>query len=174
MPLKPSRQRFAAEYVKDCNATQAAIRAGYSANTAYSQGQRLLKVVEVMAEITKLQSKALNEAGLKATDVMRAIEHVVNGDVRRLFDEQGNLRPIHALTREQAALIGGFEIIKKNAEAGDGHIDTVHKVKLKDTARYVEMGAKHFALLTEVVKHTADDELLALLQRRQAKAKANG
>ena len=39
------RTKFAAEYVVDQNATQAAIRAGYSEHTAYSQGSRLLKVV---------------------------------------------------------------------------------------------------------------------------------
>ncbi len=45
--MSPKQQRFAEEYVIDHNATQAAIRAGYSPKTAYSQGQRLLKNVEV-------------------------------------------------------------------------------------------------------------------------------
>ena len=42
---------FAREYLIDLNATQAAIRAGYSVRTAYSQGQRLLKNVEMAAAI---------------------------------------------------------------------------------------------------------------------------
>ena len=42
-PIAPKRARFVAEYLIDRNATQAAIRAGYSAKTAYSQGQRLLR-----------------------------------------------------------------------------------------------------------------------------------
>lgn len=45
--MNDKQERFALEYQKDCNATQAAIRAGYSEKTAYSQGQRLLKNVEV-------------------------------------------------------------------------------------------------------------------------------
>lgn len=48
---------FALEYIKDFNATQAAIRAGYSKKTAYSQGQRLLKNVV----IKKLVEKAKRE-----------------------------------------------------------------------------------------------------------------
>jgi hypothetical protein len=48
------RQLFAKEYVTDRNATQAAIRSGYSRRTAYSQGSRLLKNVEVQAEISAL------------------------------------------------------------------------------------------------------------------------
>ena len=42
---------FCQEYVIDLNATQAAIRAGYSEKTAYSIGSRLLKDVEVQAKI---------------------------------------------------------------------------------------------------------------------------
>ena len=46
---------FVAEYLVDCNATQAAIRAGYSARTAASQGARLLRNVKVMAAIQRAQ-----------------------------------------------------------------------------------------------------------------------
>ena len=49
--LTPRQQRFVGEYLLDLNATQAATRAGYSVRTAGSQGQRLLKNVEVAAAI---------------------------------------------------------------------------------------------------------------------------
>ncbi len=49
MSLTPKQARFVEEYFVDLNATQAAIRAGYSAKTAYSQGERLLRNVEVAA-----------------------------------------------------------------------------------------------------------------------------
>jgi len=45
--LTEKQKRFVAEYIKDYNATQAAIRAGYSEQTAYSQGNRLLKYVDI-------------------------------------------------------------------------------------------------------------------------------
>ena len=45
--MNPKQELFILEYQKDFNATQAAIRAGYSQKTAYSQGQRLLKAPEV-------------------------------------------------------------------------------------------------------------------------------
>lgn len=93
-------------------------------------------------------------------------------NVQDLFDEHGNLRPIHTLTREQAACIASLEVVKKNAEAGDGKIDVVHKVKVVDKTKSLEMLAKHFALLTEVVKHTTDDVRIArLLAGRQRAAK---
>jgi hypothetical protein len=53
--MRPRQEAFVREYAIDMNATQAAIRAGYSEKTAYSQGQRLLKNVEVSAAIEDTQ-----------------------------------------------------------------------------------------------------------------------
>jgi len=50
-PLSAPRARFVAEYLVDLNATQAALRAGYSARTARAQGARLLTNVDIAREI---------------------------------------------------------------------------------------------------------------------------
>ena len=55
--MNDKQQRFAEEYLIDSNATQSAIRAGYSAKTAYSQGQRLLSHVEVRRAIQDMQAE---------------------------------------------------------------------------------------------------------------------
>ena len=60
---KSKREIFALEYAKDCNATQAAIRAGYSPRTAYSQGQRLLKKDEVKEKLTAKMKNLEEERG---------------------------------------------------------------------------------------------------------------
>jgi phage terminase small subunit len=49
--MTPKQQRFAEEYVVDHNATQAAIRAGYSERTAKQQGSRLLTKVDVIEAV---------------------------------------------------------------------------------------------------------------------------
>ncbi len=51
MSLTPKQQLFVAEYLVDLNATQAAVRAGYSEKTAYSVGHENLKKPEVAAAI---------------------------------------------------------------------------------------------------------------------------
>ncbi len=55
MSLTPKQARFVEEYLIDLNATAAAKRAGYSERTAYAQGQRLLKHVEIAAAIQEAQ-----------------------------------------------------------------------------------------------------------------------
>lgn len=54
--------------MKDLNATRTAIRVGYSKKTAYSQGQHLLKTVEVKTEIDRLLEEWIESAGLDETD----------------------------------------------------------------------------------------------------------
>lgn len=78
MALTAKQALFVAEYMVDLNATQAAIRAGYSKKTAYSQGQRLLKNVEVQKSIAKSQQKTQERIEYTADDwrkdVMRLAE----------------------------------------------------------------------------------------------------
>lgn len=120
-----------AEYLKDLNATQAAIRAGYSAKTAESSGPRLLGNVGVSAAIQAKQSQQLEKAGVTAEMVKARLSALAFQDIRQLFDAQGNLVPIHQLSDAAAVMVAGLEVIKKNAAAGDGIIDTVHKRPLE-------------------------------------------
>jgi phage terminase small subunit len=53
--LSAKQQRFVEEYLKDCNASAAYVRAGYSAKTAVKQGSRLLTYADIQAYIAELR-----------------------------------------------------------------------------------------------------------------------
>lgn len=78
MPLTARQRRFAEEYALDLNATQAAIRAGYSRPSAHNQGGRLMRNDAVRDEIARLQAERSARTGLTADYVliglMRAAE----------------------------------------------------------------------------------------------------
>ena len=72
--MTDKQAKFIAEYSKDFNATQAAIRAGYSAKTAYSIGQRLLKNVEVQQAMNEHRNQDIADRESRQkfwTDVMK-------------------------------------------------------------------------------------------------------
>lgn len=165
MSLNPRQARFVAEYLVDLNATQAAIRAGYSPRTAQEQSSRLLSKAIVAEAVAAGASKQLTKLDLTADMVKERLKLLAFQDIRALFDERGNLRPIHELSDAAAAMVGGVEVIKKNAAAGDGVIDTVHKVKVVDPVKALEMLAKHFGLLTEKVEHTGGVEVVFRWQK---------
>jgi phage terminase small subunit len=92
MSLPAKRARFCEEYLVDLNATQAAIRAGYNAKSAYSQGQRLLKDVEVAARIEELEKKRSERVGLRADQVLQELAILGMSDVRSFrVDDAGEL-----------------------------------------------------------------------------------
>lgn len=151
-PPEDRRQRFVAEYLVDLNATQAAIRAGYPRRTARQQASRLLANANVFRVIRERQAARLTRAELTADRVLEELRRVALVDARSFFDDAGNLKAVSALTAEQGAALASFEVLIKNAEAGDGKQDLVHKLKLWDKVRALELLAKHFRLLVDRVE----------------------
>jgi phage terminase small subunit len=151
--LTPKQRRFVTEYLKDLNATQVAIRAGYAAKRADAIGWENLRKPEIATAVASGQAHQLEAADRTANATKEAVRRQVCGDVRRLFDEHGNFRPIHTLSGEDAALITGFEIVVKNAAGGDGHAERLLKVRLQDPAPSVQMAMKHLGLLVERHQH---------------------
>lgn len=78
--LNERQMRFVDEYMIDLNATQAAIRAGYSVKTAYSQGQRLLKNVEIKTELAERMEKVRSLKIADATEIMEYLTSVMRGE----------------------------------------------------------------------------------------------
>lgn len=70
------QQRFCDEYLIDCNATRAAIAAGYSKQTAYSQGQRLLKNVETKNYIAQKQEERSRQSLLTFEERQRILAEI--------------------------------------------------------------------------------------------------
>ncbi len=80
--MNARQKRFCDEYLIDCNATQAAIRTGYSPKTAYSNGQRLLKNAEVKSRIDELLEQLHSEKTADAQEIMEYLTKVVRGESR--------------------------------------------------------------------------------------------
>ncbi len=84
--LNLRQEKSVVEYLKKGNATQAAIAAGYSARTAYSQGQRLLKNVEISRRVTQCSQ----ELQMQAKDIRLRIEQIADMDIRKALSWDKN------------------------------------------------------------------------------------
>ena len=71
MALTAKQQRFVEEYLIDLNATQAAIRAGYSEKTAYSIGEENLRKPEISFEIQKAMDRRSKRTEITADRVLQ-------------------------------------------------------------------------------------------------------
>lgn len=82
--MLPQRKLFCHEYVKDFNATQAAIRAGYSPKTAKMQGSRLLTYDDVNIYTKKLIQKLLSQTDLLTLDWLNKVKKIIDFDIRKV------------------------------------------------------------------------------------------
>lgn len=77
--LTAKQRRFCEEYIVDCNATQAAIRAGYKEKYAHTNANKLLQNTTLKQYIDELLEKISSEKIADATEVMEYLTSVVRG-----------------------------------------------------------------------------------------------
>jgi phage terminase small subunit len=111
--LEPRQERFVQEYLIDLNATQAAIRAGYSKKTARQQGDRLLSKAAVAAAIALAQAKRAERVEITQDYVLEKIRETVERCSQGVpvLDMFG--RPV--LTKTPAGVVGA--VYKFDAKA---------------------------------------------------------
>src|ERR1700674_1339317 len=97
------------------------------------------------------RARALKNADITAERTMLEIARVAFAG-RATMWKDGFLLPFDQWPADALALLEGFEVVIKNAAAGDGHTDTVHKVHLAKKLGALDILAKHFGLYAEHVK----------------------
>lgn len=155
MALNPKQRRFVEEYLVDLNATQAAIRAGYSAKTAYSIGQENINKPAISAAIQAAQAERSQRTTITADWVLRRLAEEAEADLAEIYEEDGNIKPVHEWPLIwRKGLIAGIEVEEiKSDGAVIGHI---RKVKISERIKRIELIGKHVDIMAfrERVEHT--------------------
>lgn len=133
--MNEKQKRFCEEYIIDHNATQAAIRAGYSVKTAKQIGSENLTKPDLAKKIHELEAAIPKKDTIAtAEEVLEYLTSVMRGEV---FDQ--------AVKRD-----------------GDGNLQTVDVIaKVSDRDKAAEILAKHYALLVDKVEVTKPKTKLA-------------
>lgn len=147
MPLTAKKLMFAREFRVDRNATQAAIRAGYSEKTAYAQGCRLLKDADVKAFIETADAATKDKLEVTAERVLQETARIAFSDPRAFYNEDGTLKDIKDLDDDAAAALASFEIEDANTNRG-----TVRKIKRYDKGTALTLLGKHLKLFKDQVE----------------------
>ncbi len=165
--------RFVSEFLVDLNASAAYRRAGFAAKDANVAGPRLLATVGIAAAVAAGKAAQLSDASLSAARVLEELRRIGFVNSRDFFDAEGRAKHPHQLTAEQGAALQSFDVVIQNVAAGDDHTDRVHKFKLADKVRALELLAKHFALLVERVDVTvaSAEARVAILNAARARVK---
>jgi len=142
--MTEQKKRFCDEYIIDLNRTQAALRAGYSKKTAYSQGQRLLKDVEIQARIDKINKNREKRTQITADMVIKELSNVAFISESDFYHDNGVVKLLSELTTEQKRALQSFGF--KSIPIGDGEYLDVPVFKAQDKMKALEMLGKHFGI----------------------------
>lgn len=168
MALNDKQQRFVDEYLKDLNATQAAIRAGYSANRADSMGYENLRKPEIADAIAESMKARSARTGITQDRVLQELARIAFFDPRKMFHGDGSPKAIHELDDDTAAAVSGLDVV--NIGNSDVGIGQVLKYKVADKGAALANAMRHLGMFNDKL----DVNVTSSLAERLARAKSRG
>jgi len=141
--LTPKQQRFVEEYLIDLNATQAAIRAGYSKKTAYRTGADNLKKPQIAELLEKRSSERSGRTQTDADYVLTRLREIDELDIADILDDAGKVKPVTQWPKPWRQSITGADL--HELQVGDV-MTVVRKIKWPDKLRTLELIGKHVSV----------------------------
>lgn len=149
--LNDKQKRFCEEYLIDLNATQAAIRAGYSEKTARAIGAENLTKPDIQEYLTNLRLELQDETKITPEKVLKEYAKIAFLDIRRFYNVDGAMKSIHDLDDESAGALAGVETYEEKPMQGveDAEQITIgqtKKIKTYDKVKALDSLARHLGM----------------------------
>ena len=142
--LTPKQEMFCREYLIDLNATQAAIRAGYSENTANRIATENMSKPVIKNYIEHLKVKRQETLDVDATYVLKRLIDIDQMDARDILNDDGSVKPIFDWPDVWRQSISGVDLMEiSNSE---NVAATLKKIKWPDKIKNLELLGRHVAV----------------------------
>lgn len=139
--LTEKQQRFVDEYLIDLNATQAAIRAGYSAKTADVQGSRMLGNVKVQQAVAEAMAARSKRTGVNQDRVVLELAKLAFVKMTDVVDSQGRIKD--TATDDDLSCIESIKYKESDNEFGGS---AEREVKIFSKLKALELLGKHLGM----------------------------
>jgi phage terminase small subunit len=150
-PLTAKQQQFCREYLIDLNATQAAIRAGYSSKAAGAIAKETLLIPAVQQALQLMRDKRAARVDVTADRVVLELARIGFADPRKLVDAKGRPLPLHELDDNTAAALSSVEFVT-------GRYGTViRKYRFVPKPPALEMLGRHLGIFADKGAVPTDD-----------------
>ncbi|WP_409265032.1 terminase small subunit [Morganella morganii] len=148
MALTDKQEMFCREYLVDLNATQAAIRAGYSDKTANRTASENLSKPDIQIRISELMKERSDRLQIDADYVLNRLVEIDQMDVLDILHDDGGIKPIHEWPKVWRTSLSGMDLAEM-FESKDGERDLVgimKKIKWPDKVKNLELLGKHISV----------------------------
>lgn len=164
--LTHRQENFINEYLIDLNATQAAIRAGYSKNTAKFIGYENLTKPYIETAIRERREQLTAKQGVTQEKVIKEYARIAFLDPSEFFNSEGKLIPLHELSKDVVATIAGMDhVISRIGTGDDSEIEHTKKIKICDKLKALDSLARHLGLFEKDNEQKQGDALVSLLEK---------
>lgn len=145
MALTDKQEMFCREYLIDLNATQAAIRAGYSEKTAPTIACENLIKPNVQQRIAELKAKRNERVEIDADYVLRRLAEIDQMDVIDILTESGDLKPVAQWPKVWRTTLSGLDVSVMGGEEDTAGL--LKKIKWPDKVKNLELLGKHISVM---------------------------
>lgn len=157
--LTNKQKLFVKEYLIDLNATQAAIRAGYSVRSASFIGMELLNKTIVADAIQKAMDKRTERTQINADYVLNRLVEIDQLDIADILNDDGKVLPIKEWPQVWRQSISAVDVQGLLSNEGDIAASIVKKIKWPDKLKNLELLGKHVAVSAFNEKQEQPQEL---------------
>lgn len=142
--ISDKQEMFCQEFMIDFNATQAAIRAGYSPKTAKQQGSRLLTNVDIQERLSELKNKASERLEITHDMLLRELANIGFSDIKEFYEEGLSLKEIVNLSSDKTKAISSIKktLTTFGSEDNQGTKETI-EFKLHDKLAAIDKIGRH-------------------------------
>jgi phage terminase small subunit len=161
--LTPKQRKFVDEYLIDLNATQAAIRAGYTTNRADSIGYDNLRKPEIQNAIKERQEELSQKAQISQERVLEEYARIAFLDPRRFYNEHGTLKSIHDLDDDVAAALAGMDVTQRHFRDDDA-TEYTSKIKIADKLKALDGLSRHLGLFEKDNEQQGDHKIIVKVE----------
>jgi phage terminase small subunit len=131
--LSPKQLRFVEEYLVDLNASAAFLRAGYKSTQPNSAASKLAAKPSIQAAIAAKRAAISKKLDITVEMALERLWRMGDGDVREMFNAEGGMKSVDALTKEQAhALIHSIKVTSYTPPGEDSQPEWTKEVKFVD------------------------------------------
>lgn len=144
--LTERQKRFVEEYLIDLNATQAAIRAGYSAKTAEQTASRMLSFVKVEQAIAEALAERSKRTGINQDRVVQELAKIAFVRMTDIVDSNGRI--LDNATDEDKSCIESIKYKRSDSESGSSE---EREVKIASKLKALELLGKHLGMWNDKI-----------------------
>ena len=159
-------KKFVDEYLIDFNATQAAIRAGYSTDTANEQGSQLLARPDIRELVAEGQKEIMERTQTFQDNAVAELKIVGFSDLADFLTvKDGGIveqKPFNELTKEQTKCIKKIKQTVRSSHSADGtilHQTAVIEIELHDKLKALELLGRHLGMFNDSIRLKSEEPL---------------